>query len=547
MEKKTALLRNVSNPVLRGFHPDPSLIRVGADYYLATSTFEWFPGVRIYHSKNLADWEYLCAPLDTYQKADLRGVPASDGIWAPCLSHDGTYFYLIYTVVHCAREFPPMDTPNYLIYAKDLTGPWSEPIYLNSSGFDPSLFHDRDGRKWLVNMEWDYRKAMGGHPFTGILLQEYSIEEKKLIGKPKRIFTGTAIGSTEGPHLYWHDGYYYLMCAEGGTSWFHAVTVARSRNIDGPYETHPGNPVVSSWEGSFDRTKMEQEMAVRGLGNSYLKKAGHGSLCEGADGNWYLAHLCARPLTGMPFCPLGRETAIQEIVWNDGWPVLKSGRQTPEAAFTIPGEDCPQTGECREYRFLDEEFRKDFQTLRIPYEAAGMTIRERKGYLRIYGKESIFSTFYQALLARRQTELSFRAGTKFEFQPESYQQSAGLIYRYDEKNQYYAYVSFDEESGKTVVSLMAVRGGKTEILAMEPLEGPSFELEVVVEEEDVQFFFVCESGKRALGPKLEAHILSDDYTLGFTGAFVGMCVQDLRQQSAYADFEFFRYETLKLH
>ena len=132
----------VKNPILRGFHPDPSLIRVGDDYYLATSTFEWAPGVRIYHSKDLAHWDYLTAPLDTYSKMDLRGVKASDGIWAPCLSHDGEYFYLIYTVVHDAREFPVMDTPNYLIRAKEITGPLSDPVYLNSSGFDPSLFHD---------------------------------------------------------------------------------------------------------------------------------------------------------------------------------------------------------------------------------------------------------------------------------------------------------------------------------------------------------------------------------------------------------------------
>lgn len=540
----------IQNPVLRGFHPDPSLIRVGEDYYLATSTFEWFPGVRIYHSRNLADWEYLCAPLDSTEMADLRGVPASDGIWAPCLSYDGELFYLIYTVVHNAREFPPMDTPNYLICARDLRGPWSAPVYLNSSGFDPSLFHDRDGRKWLVNMEWDYRKILGlggDHPFTGILLQEYSTTEKKLIGSPKRIFTGTAIGSTEGPHLYWHEGYYYLMCAEGGTSWFHAVSVARSRQIDGPYEIHPKNPLLSSWEGSYDRTKMEAEMERDGLGSSFLQKAGHGSLCQGTDGSWYLAHLCSRPLPGTHFCPLGRETAIQEVAWEDGWPVLKDGCRTPKEFFSVSDGDgsvAPKAeAVCREYRFTDETFRKDFQTLRIPYEMTGMTIHEREGFLRIYGKESIYSTFYQALLARRQTELSFRASVRFCFAPTSFQQGAGLIYRYDEKNQYYACVTFDEELDGTALYLLTVCGGKTVLQARERLEGPDFELGLEVQEDLVQFFSVSSAKKKKFGPVLQARILSDDYTLGFTGAFVGMCVQDLQGQRAWADFEWFRYET----
>ena len=129
----------VQNPILRGFHPDPSLLRVGDDYYLATSTFEWAPGVRIYHSTDLKHWDYVTSPLDDYSRMDLRGLKASDGIWAPCLSWDGEYFYLIYTVVRDAREFPVMDTPNYLIRAKKLTGSWSDPVYLNSSGFDPSL------------------------------------------------------------------------------------------------------------------------------------------------------------------------------------------------------------------------------------------------------------------------------------------------------------------------------------------------------------------------------------------------------------------------
>ena len=313
----------VQNPILRGFHPDPSLLRVGDDYYLATSTFEWAPGVRIYHSTDLKHWDYVTSPLDDYSRMDLRGLKASEGIWAPCLSWDGEYFYLIYTVVRDAREFPVMDTSNYLIRAKKLTGSWSDPVYLNSSGFDPSLFHDEDGRKWLVNMEWDYRKILSGeNPFTGILLQEYDPEKKALVGEAKKIFTGSPIGGTEGPHLYRHNGYYYLMCAEGGTGWFHSVTLARSRELTGPYEICPHNPVLTSWEGSRDPKEIEKALVKKDLGTSFLKKAGHASLVEGPDNRWFLAHLCGRNLPGMPSGTGDRDPGSglgKRLAETEGW------------------------------------------------------------------------------------------------------------------------------------------------------------------------------------------------------------------------------------
>lgn len=534
----------VKNPVLRGFHPDPSLLRVGEDYYLATSTFEWVPGVRIYHSKNLKDWEYLTAPLEDLSKMDLRGIKASDGIWAPCLSYDGDTFYLIYTVVHSAREFPTMDTPNYLIRAKKITGPWSEPVFLNSSGFDPSLFHDRDGRKWLVNMEWDYRKVLsGGHPFTGILLQEYDPVKERLVGESCNIFAGSPIGSTEGPHLYWHEGYYYLMCAEGGTGWHHAVTVARSRELTGPYELCPWNPILTSWEGSYDREKMVRELDTVGTGKSLLKKAGHGSMIQASDGRWFLAHLTSRSLPRMNFCPMGRETAIQELVWEDGWPRLKCGGRYPQEEF----QEIQENGildECqndRMYRFFDEDFLKDFQTLRVPYSLTGMTIHDREGYLRIYGRESVYSEYDQALLARRQSELCFEASTRFSFLPTSFQHSAGLIYRYDERNQYYAFVTKGEEGNE--ICLLSVDHGQTKLAAREVIEGTEFELSLSVREEEVRFFYLQDGVQKALGETLCAHVVSDDYAEGFTGAFVGICVQDLKEHKKHADFAWFRYRT----
>lgn len=535
-----------NNPVLRGFHPDPSLIQVGEEYYLAVSTFEWYPGVRIYHSKDLVNWEYLCSPLDSYEKMDIRGCKASDGIWAPCLRYDGEYYYLVYTIVHGAREFLTMDVSNYIIKTKELCGIWDEPVYLNSSGFDPAIFIDDDKSKWILNMIWDYRKVNEGNPFGGIVLQQFDEVEKKLVGKPKMIFQGTKIGSTEGPQIFKRGGYYYLVCAEGGTGYYHAVTVARSTKIDGPYEVHPNNPVLTSWEAFWNTTK-KTSSNVR---NSPLKKAGHGCFCQAHTGEWYMAHLCARPIADSINCPLGRETAIQEIIWKEDWPYIKDMSQAPASSFQgiiDTNASKEEKGHCKKkvYHFNDLMFLEDFQTLRDSYQSLGMTIEERKGYLRIYGKESIFSRYQQALLARRQTELRFEAKTSFTFHPESFHHMAGLIYRYDESNQYYNYISYDEDMDSTMIYLMVVKRGKAEIIDCKKIQPGNYELCLMVRDNETSFYYVENGVRMPLGPVLETGCLSDEYADGFTGAFVGICVQDMESKSVYADFKEFSYEVLE--
>lgn len=215
----------IKNPILKGFNPDPSICKAEDNYYIATSTFEWFPGVQIHHSKDLVNWELIAHPLNRVSQLNILGTPDSGGIWAPCLSYSKGIFYLIYTIVNNNGHIK--DTHNYLVTSSDICGEWSEPVYLNSSGFDPSLFHDDDGKKWLINMKWDNR--IGKNNFAGHLLQEYDEKNKCLTGPVINIFKGTDLGCSEGPHIYKHNDYYYLMAAEGGTSYEHAVTLTRSK------------------------------------------------------------------------------------------------------------------------------------------------------------------------------------------------------------------------------------------------------------------------------------------------------------------------------
>ncbi len=377
----------IRNPILRGFNPDPSICRVGEDYYIATSTFEWYPGVQIHQSRDLANWRLVKRPLDRASQLDMRGNPDSGGVWAPCLSHADGRFWLVYTdVKRLDGNFK--DAHNYIVTAPAIDGPWSDPVYVNSSGFDPSLFHDDDGRKWFLNMLWSHvSDGVGGQPkhpsFAGIMLQEYDAAAGRLVGPAKNIFAGSALGLVEGPHLFKRNGWYYLTTAEGGTGYEHAVTMARARAIDGPYELHPDIHLITSKDAP----------------EAPLQRAGHGQLVETPDGEVYHTHLCSRPLPGLRRSPLGRETAIQKCVWgDDGWLRLAHGGPVPAVDVPAPaaskaGDAPSKAGEApleearTAYDFARRALPIDFQWLRTPHPERLFSLAERPGRLRLYGRE----------------------------------------------------------------------------------------------------------------------------------------------------------------
>lgn len=518
----------IHNPILKGFNPDPSILRVGDDYYIATSTFEWFPGVQIHHSKDLINWEVVAQPLNRVSQLDMAGVPDSGGVWAPCLSWcDGT-FYLVYTNSHTKDRLK--DTPNYLVTCDRVDGEWSEPIYINSYGFDPSLFHDTDGRKWFVTMETDFRE--GRNRFSGILLEEYDEKEKRCLGNVKKIFTGSFIGVTEGPHLYHIGEYYYLLTAEGGTERGHAATVARSKSIEGPYELDPKTPMLTS----------------RDWPEGYLQRAGHGSLVQAPGGEWFMAHLCGRPIGhGEGCCVLGRETAIQNVCFDEeGWIRLKDGGNHPYETAVSPYEGEEPKPVRKRYTFAPgKPWDMDLQFLRMPLGEDAMSQEARPGYLRLYGKESLLSKFKQALTARRQQSFVFEASTAVEFEPDYFKQMAGMVYYYNTTQYYYLRVSHDEAMGKMLAILSCDNGQYSEPFAYVKLpEGKKVWLKVEGDHEAVRFFYSLD-GKEYIryGEDCDALRISDEHidTSAFTGAFIGICAQDMSGFSKYADFEYFEY------
>ncbi len=407
---------NIMNPILQGFNPDPSICRKDDTYYIATSTFEWYPGIQIFSSTDLCNWEFVTRALSRAEQLDMRGNPDSTGVWAPCLSYADGLFWLVYTDVK-RYDGNYKDTHNYLVTSSSIEGPWSDPVYLNSRGFDPSLYHDVDGKKYLLNILWDYRATKPNKEgsmdfFGGIFLQEYDHQAKDLVGPTHFIFEGSLLGVTEGPHLYKRNDYYYLITAEGGTGYNHAVTHARSKSITGPYELHPNI----------------HPLTAKDTPSSPIQRVGHGQFVEINDKEVVHSFLCARPLSSPSRSPLGRESGIDILEWgDDGWLYKKDGEQVPAQALEY-GNASEKKDDIIfvNYDFSDEELDSDFQWLRTPYKDRIFSVTAKPGCLRLFGREAIGSWFEQSLVARRQDAFSYSAETEIDFQPESVLHLAGL-------------------------------------------------------------------------------------------------------------------------
>jgi xylan 1,4-beta-xylosidase len=382
-------------------------------------------------------------------------------------------------------------------------------------------------------MLWDHRP--GQNRFAGIVLQEYDHAAKRLIGERVNIFKGTALGLTEAPHLYKRNGYYYLITAEGGTMWNHAVTLARSKDLRGPYELHPDVYILSA----------------RNRPDAPLQRAGHADLVETQNGETYMVYLCGRPLRNRGRCVLGRETAIQKMVWGeDGWLRTLNGDAIP--TLETPGPGLP------EHKFAPQHVRADFDSADLPADFQWprspspdelFSLTARPGHLRLFGRETVGSTFRQSLVARRWQAHCFSAATQVEFEPRHFQQMAGLICYYGQPKFHYFYISSDETHGKhaRVMSSLPDSTVGDAFTAPIPLpNGKPVQLRCEVDEERLLFGYRLPDGDWNWLPlHFDASILSDEAAApgapNFTGAFVGMACNDMSGAGLHADFDYFEY------
>lgn len=533
----------ISNPVLKGFYADPSIIRVDDTYYIANSTFEWFPGVQLHESKDLVHWNRLPAALNTTQLVNMRGNPSSGGIWAPDLSYADGKFWIVYTdvkVVNGAFK----DCMNYLTTATDIRGPWSDPIALNGVGFDASLFHDDDGRKYLVQQTWDHREYR--HPFKGITLTEFDLDTMTLKPETARtIWDGDEWKLVEGPHAYKINGQYYLFAAEGGTVFEHREVVARSSSLDErSFQDMPSNPFISN----FDTP------------TTYLQKQGHGALVDTPSGEWYYASLCARPwhhatephADPRGWSTLGRETSIQKVDWDaDGWPYVVGGHggtrfvEAPKDAIETVS---PETNSEHD-DFEDSVLKPSWNTLRVPFtEAMGHV---GGGELVLKGQGSLTNLFDLSLVARRWQAFDFDAETKVDFNPRDYQSMAGLTNYYNDQHWSWVFITRDDEGRRVLDVAQNDRNTYTTFLKDDAVVIPevvtSVWLRTKVRTQTYSYEYSFDGADwQEIPVTLDAKILSDEYvnqTYGgfFTGAFVGLAAVDYSFYGDEARYSYFDY------
>lgn len=585
----------IRNPILKGFNPDPCICRKGDDYYLAVSTFEWMPGVPVYHSRDLKRWELLTHILTDDEKVDLKKLPSAKGIWAPCLTYCGAEdkFYLVYGVMNSmnARYF---DVDNFVITAKNIEGPWSEPVYLHSAGFDASMFHDDDGRKYVVSLDWETRENY--EKPGAICMVEYDPDAKKIVGYPKRVWWGgTDRGCIEAPHLTKHGKYYYIMCAEGGTGYNHCVTMGRSTKPFGPFVKDPNNPIVTSQSGwSYERQDPDHLKPKYFNPESVLQKSGHGSYVDLPNGETYLVHLTSRPFITDDEnertryrCTLGRETAIQKMVWtDDGWLRMSDGSnlakmevQEPDLPEWVPEKESENLSEaegCQGSSAADQnpmggavrsEALQQGGVINLPshddfdspvlgnfYYAPRIMpqrfcdLESRPGWLRMRGQESRTSLNKVSLLCRKLTSVRATVTTKMEFHPEVHQHSAGLILYYDNMN--YSYLRKYRSESLESDALLVVRmenGVRTEWLddRVKVDEDSPVYMRLCITGRTFHFEWCCDGASwKKIGPELDTTKYSDEYCRygEFTGAMVGLTCADRILHQKYADFDFFDYE-----
>ncbi|HBF2767171.1 TPA: glycoside hydrolase family 43 protein [Clostridioides difficile] len=538
----------IKNPILPGFNPDPCICRKGDDYYLVVSSFEWFPGIPVYHSKDLKNWELYTHILTDETKIDLKKLPSSKGIWAPCLTYceEEDLFYIVYGIMNSmnARYF---DVDNYLITSKDIKGEWSEPVYLHSSGFDASIFHDDDGKKWIASLDWETRE---GYEKPGVIcLVEYCTKKKEIVGYPKRIWSGgTDRGCIEAPHITKRGDYYYIMCAEGGTGYGHSVTMGRDKNIWGPYEKDSMNPIVTSIPGDFYERHDPDHLKPKYYNpESKLQKSGHGSYIETTSGEVYLVHLTSRPFVPELRCTLGRETAIQKMKWTkDNWlrmedesnlakEYVSESKLEEHLVSSIPSFD----------DFDSNELGLQYYAPRIsPLSFAD--VKSRPGYVRIRGQESRTSLNKVSILARKLTSVYARITTKMEFYPEVHQHSAGLIMYYDNMNYINLRKYYSETLGQSALSIIHLENGeKTEFLNTRiPIKDIPIYLRLYIQGRKSYFeWSYDEKNYQRIGKVFDTTKFSDEYCKygEFTGTFIGLTCADRVKHKHYADFDFFEY------
>lgn len=484
------------NPVLPGFYPDPSVCKVGNGYYMVNSSFEYLPGIPISYSTDLVHWKKIGSCITRKNQMDFKGAKASEGLWAPTIRYHKGTFYMVCTRAAFGEKC------NFYVTSTDPAGEWSDPIWLEQDGIDPSLFFDDDGIVYLTSNGWGPNHDPSGR----IVIQQSQIEIStgRMLTPPRIISYGAGGRCAEAPHLYKINDMYYLLLAEGGTELGHMVTVFRSHSPWGPFESCPSNPILTA----------------KDEGAPKLSGTGHGELIKDVAGNWWMMFLCYR-IADVKYHHLGRETGLVPIVWKDGWPVPMGGR-CPAEHIIIP--DLPEIAPQQpEEEFLDEfdqsELNPEWNYLREFSDAYGIDSSEKRLILR--GKEENLSVQgTPAFIGRRQCHMDMEFSVEVDFVPEKENEEAGITVLCSNRAHYD--LGIRRVDGARVVQLHKVVEDMEVCLEAKIEAKGDVILLIRADRENYYFSVVFPDGRNVVIGTGMTKLLSSEVIWGFTGVVLGL-------------------------
>ncbi len=545
-EDADASASTFTNPILPGGYPDPSIVRVGDDFYLVNSSFEYFPGLPIHRSRDLVNWDLVGYALQNADYArdavNLVDVQSNGGIHAPSIRHHDGRFHVITTNVHALPDGGPATMVNFVVTAERVQGPWSKPVVIeNAPGIDPDIFFDDDGRVWYLGTHAPEKPNFPGE--GEIWLQELNPHDWQLTGERHLLWRGACGGTwAEGPHIYKRDGRYYLLVAEGGTHFNHAAMIAVSDDIRGPYISNARNPIMTARHLSYD---------------NWVNSTGHGDMVELADGRWFMVALGIRG-DEQRRSNMGRETFLAPVIWErepfewkqvkHEWPVVAPQTGRIERRLPVPLKDSRQR---RQLAFVDEfdsgQLDLQWNFRRVP-QAGTYSLSEHPGFLRLYAKPDVIQERGRAsLMGIRQTESDFSYRLSMRFEPKESSAEAGMVLVQKDDN-YLAFTLSHEARGHFLKLMLAEPGTPPRELHCASVNGYGGRIHLQLESKGGRYRF----GHSLDGGETWVRFVETSAThalsRGYTGAYLGVyATGNGRQTRSHADFDWVRHQAFERH
>ncbi|WP_439585668.1 glycoside hydrolase family 43 protein [Dyadobacter bucti] len=523
----------MTNPILIGFYPDPSVVQVGTDYYLVNSTFSYFPGIPVFHSKDLKNWKQVGNVIDRATQMDFMGEKLTRGLFAPAISyHNGTFYVSCTDIDHDG---------NFIVTAKNPAGPWSNPVRVPQvRGIDPSLYFDDDNKAYIIyNSDAPDRKPLySGH--RTIRIYELDPTTLNVIGEEKQLVNGGVDLSKkpvwiEAPHIMKRNGWYYLYAAEGGTSVNHTEVVFRSKSVWGPFVPYENNPILTQMGLPEDR-------------KDPITSAGHAQFVDGPDGKTYAIFLAVRPYEGN-FYNTGRETFIAPVEWKDDWPIINPNSKEIKYEYTVNYKEVkqkdalPQAGNFDYTLTFEKSLDPSFLFMRT-IDSSSFSMAKKSGLTMRVKPETVMEMGNPSFIGKRQQHLYCTAETEITFSAKSEKEKAGLTILQDESHFYFIAKSI--EKGKPVIQLYKAGADKKnmEVLAATPLSDSSkpVKLRITAAGDTYSFYFSTGSKWELLKDKVDGKFLSTQVAGGFIGCLFGMYATSSGEQgSNSAIFKYLKY------